>query len=78
MSMMKGEKIFSYSKHPFELQSFSLIMKVETDQIERKTTYIYLGIRPVILVISINTNYSIGMELKLWKFSLAFNLSLWS
>ena len=75
---MKAEKIFNYSKHPFELQSFSFIMETESKEIARKTIFLYIGIRPVVLAISTSTDYSITIELKVWKLSLAFNLKLWS
>tara|TARA_R110002020_G_scaffold135957_1_gene303455 strand:+ start:272 stop:511 length:240 start_codon:yes stop_codon:yes gene_type:complete len=75
---VKAEKIFNYSKHPFELQSFSFIMETESKEIARKTIFLYIGIRPVVLAISTSTDYSITIELKVWKLSLAFNLKLWS
>jgi|TARA_R110002012_G_scaffold45569_2_gene121015 hypothetical protein len=75
---VKAEKIFNYSKHPFELQSFSFIMETESKEIARKTIFLYIGIRPVVLAISTSTDYSITIELKVWKQSLAFNLKLWS
>ena len=75
---MKAEKIYYYSKHPFELQTFSFIMETESKEIARKTIFLYIGIRPVVLTISTSTDYSITIELKVWKQSLAFNLKLWS
>ena len=75
---MKAEKIFNYSKHPFELQSFAFTMETESKAIARKTIFLYIGIRPVVLAISTSTDYSITIELKVWRASLAFNLKLWS
>jgi len=75
---MKAEKIFNYSKYPFELQSFAFVMDTEDTAMDRKTIFLYIGIRPVILVISTSTDYSITIELKVWRASFAFNLKLWS
>ena len=75
---MKAEKIFNYSKHPFEFQSFALTMETGVKAMPRKTVFLYIGIRPIILAVSTATDYSITIELKVWKTSLAFNLKLWS
>ena len=75
---MKAEKIFNYSKHPFEFQSFALTMETGVKAMPRKTVCLYIGIRPIILAVSTATDYSITIELKVWKTSLAFNLKLWS
>ena len=73
-----GESVFDYSYHPFECKSFLLRMDKGLHQIATKTIYLYFGIRPILIVISMDTNYNISMEFKLWKLSLAFNLSIWS
>ena len=75
---MKAEKIFNYSKHPFEFQSFALTMETGVKAMPRKTVCLYIGIRPIILAVSTATDYSITIELKVCKTSLAFNLKLWS
>ena len=73
---MKAEKIFNYSKHPFEFQSFALTMETGVKAMPRKTVCLYIGIRPIILAVTTATDYSITIELKLWKTSLAFNIIL--
>ena len=75
---MKAEKIFNYSKHPFEFQSFALTMETGVKAMPRKTVCLHIGIRPIILAISTATDYSITIELKVWRASFAFNLKLWS
>ena len=75
---IKGENVFDYSYHPFECKSFILKMDMGVEQIPTKIMYFYFGIKPIILVISSDTNYGLSIELKIWKSSFTFNLRLWS
>ena len=75
---IKGENVFDYSYHPFECKSFILKMDMGVEQIPTKIMYFYFGIKPIILVISSDTNYGVSIELKIWNSSLTFNLRICS
>ena len=71
---LKGETIFNWSMHPFEFKSF----KIGFDDIKKETTFLSMGIRPVIIVLSVDNQYSTTLELRVWKFSITLAINWWS
>jgi|TARA_R110001583_G_scaffold9615_2_gene45408 hypothetical protein len=75
---MEAEKIFNYSTHPFECRSFSITMDMGIKQTKIKKVFFYFGIKPVIIIMSTSTDYSISIEFQIWKLSFTLSSRLWS
>ena len=75
---MNCKVIFDWSRYPFELKSFTIEFEDTPDMPDKRITYLSFGLRPIIIVLSVDSHYSTGIELKLWRFSGMLNVTWWS